>query len=91
MAPRVIFQYVNLDMGDNKFEQWTIDSSDGEESWREWNRVPNDEYKEDGTCNINQYHKMIHDLYKWEVETDEFIHKWRPENSDVSIDQCQWR
>ena len=75
MAPRVVLQYMNWDMGDDKPEPGAIDNYDGEESWRECGREPDDEYREDRKGSANQYHKLAHELYQWGVATDEPILK----------------
>ena len=91
VAPRVILQSVNLDMGDERPKPWIISNYDGEASWREWDRMPNDTYKGDEACSANQYHRLTKELYNWEVATDEFIQKRDLVGTEVTHDHAQWR
>ena len=38
--------------------------------------TPDMVYRRYGTINTNQYHKLINELYNWEIAIDEFIQKW---------------
>lgn len=73
MAPRVIWQYLEYKTDTEEPTTWSIDDYDGESSWDEIRRQPEDVYRNDHELSINQYHKLMNALYQAEGVTDELI------------------
>ena len=69
---------------------WSIDNYDGEESWLEIGRAPNNEYRHDTQVSANQYHKMACELYNLEGETDKLIQQHDP-TMDDNGDTEEWK
>ena len=73
-----------------KLTVWSIDAYDGMEPWEEERQEPPTAYKQDAEASANQYHKMTHALYQYEVATDELLTKWR-DDEDNQAHEEEWK
>ena len=81
-APRVLARYLALRMQTTKPQVWSIDDYDVMESWEEDNKEPPIEFRRDTNMNKNQYHKLMHELYQCENETDNLLVEWKTNGSN---------
>ena len=72
-APRIIWEFLEHDVGEDGPTIWSIDNYDGEDSWLEIGRTPTNGYRCDAEVSVNQYHKMACELHNLEGETDRLI------------------
>ena len=51
VAPRVMLEYLQWDMGTDEPMAWSVDNYDGEEIWMEIGKAPHEKYKDDRQMN----------------------------------------
>ena len=90
MAPRVLASYLFLRTRADEPTSWTSDDYDGFESWEEERQRPPKEFERDVEINADQYHKLMHQLYQYEGETDELLEK-RDNGDDRETQIYQWK
>ena len=73
IAPRVMLQYLETEMENEKPTVWIFENYDSSGIWSELTIGPRVEYRGDTETSTNQYHKVMHAFYRWASATDDSI------------------